>query len=42
LEAFADLLLVEGDPLANIDLIANPQNNFTVIMKDGVIYKDEL
>jgi imidazolonepropionase-like amidohydrolase len=40
--ALADLLLVEGDPLANIDLIADPQKNFTVIMKDGVIYKGEL
>jgi imidazolonepropionase-like amidohydrolase len=40
--ALADLVLVEGDPLANIDLIADPQNNFSVIMKDGVIYKGEL
>jgi imidazolonepropionase-like amidohydrolase len=37
--ALADLLLVDGEPLANIDLIADPQKNFTVIMKDGVIYK---
>jgi imidazolonepropionase-like amidohydrolase len=39
--ALADLLLVDGDPLANIDLIADPQNNFSVIMKDGLIYKGE-
>ena len=37
--AFADLLLVDGDPLAEISLIADPQKNFSVIMKDGVIYK---
>lgn len=37
--ALADLLLVEGNPLANIDLIADPAKNFAVIMKDGVIYK---
>lgn len=37
--ALADLLLVEGNPLTNIDLLADPQKNFTVIMKDGVIYK---
>ena len=37
--ALADLLLVEGNPLADIDLIADPQKNFSVIMKDGVIYK---
>jgi imidazolonepropionase-like amidohydrolase len=40
--ALADLLLVDGDPLANIDLIADPQKNFTVIMKNGVIYKNGL
>ncbi len=36
--AYADLLLVAGDPLQNIDLIADPAN-FAVIMKDGRIYK---
>lgn len=37
--ALADLILVEGDPLANIDLIGDPAKNFVVIMKDGVIVK---
>lgn len=37
--ALADLILVDGDPLANIDLIGDPAKNFSVIMKDGVIYK---
>jgi imidazolonepropionase-like amidohydrolase len=37
--ALADLLLVNGDPLTNIDLIGDPGKNFTVIMKNGVIYK---
>jgi imidazolonepropionase-like amidohydrolase len=41
-EAFADLLLVNGDPIANIDLIADPEKNFVVIMKDGKIYKNSL
>lgn len=41
-EALADLLLVEGDPLTNVDLITDPQKNFSLIMKDGVIYKDGL
>ena len=40
--ALADLLLVDGDPLANIDLIADPAKNFLVIMKDGRIYKNSL
>ncbi len=40
--ALADLLLVNGDPLANIRLIEDPVRNFLVIMKDGVIYKNQL
>ncbi|MFU0506514.1 metal-dependent hydrolase family protein [Pseudaminobacter sp. NGMCC 1.201702] len=40
--ALADLLLVEGNPLENIDLVADPGNNFKIIMKDGVIYKNTL
>jgi imidazolonepropionase-like amidohydrolase len=38
--ALADLLLVDGNPLENIELIANPEKSFLVIMKDGVIYKN--
>jgi len=38
----ADLLLVDGNPLDNIDLIADPDKNFLVIMKDGKIYKNSL
>jgi imidazolonepropionase-like amidohydrolase len=37
--ALADLILVEGDPLANIDLLADPARNFVVIVKDGVVVK---
>jgi len=40
--AFADLLLVNGDPIANLQLVADPAKNFVVIMKDGKIYKDML
>lgn len=40
--ALADLLLVDGNPIANIELIAEPAENFVVIMKDGKIYKDIL
>jgi imidazolonepropionase-like amidohydrolase len=40
--ALADLLLVEGNPLENIDLVADPKKNFRVIMKDGKIYKNTL
>lgn len=40
--AFADLILVDGDPLANLDLVADPGRNFVVIMKDGKVYKNTL
>jgi imidazolonepropionase-like amidohydrolase len=40
--ALADLLLVDGDPLANIKLVEDPAKNFVVIMKDGKIYKNTL
>jgi imidazolonepropionase-like amidohydrolase len=40
--AFADLLLVDGNPLENLQLVASPSKNFLVIMKDGKIYKNAL
>ena len=40
--ALADLLLVDGNPLDNISLIADPGKNFLVIMKDGRVYKNTL
>lgn len=40
--ALADLLLVDGDPLAHIELLADPAKNLLVIMKDGVVVKDAL
>src|SRR5262245_7677625 len=41
-DALADLLLVDGNPLENIKLIADPAKNFVLIMKDGKIYKNLL
>ena len=40
--ALADLLLVDGDPITNINLLADPDKNFVVIMKDGKLYKNTL
>ena len=40
--ALADLLVVDGNPLENIDLVADPANKLLVIMKDGVIYKNTI
>ncbi len=39
--ALADLVLVDGDPIADITLVADPAKNFVVIMKNGKIYKNE-
>lgn len=38
--ALADLLLVDGNPLENVQLIADPAKNFLVIMKDGKVAKN--
>lgn len=40
--AMADMLLVDGDPTADLSLIADPDKNFVLIMKNGVIYKNLL
>lgn len=40
--AYADLILVDGNPLENLDLVADAETNFSVIMKDGKIYKNTL
>ena len=40
--ALADLLLVDGNPVENIELISDPARNFVVIMKDGKIFKNLL
>jgi imidazolonepropionase-like amidohydrolase len=39
--AYADLLLVDGSPLENLDL-ADPDTNFVIIMKNGIIYKNTM
>jgi imidazolonepropionase-like amidohydrolase len=39
---YADMILVDGNPLADISLLRDYTNNFKVIMKDGVIWKNTL
>ena len=39
-DALADLLVVDGNPINDIDLVATPDKNFMIIVKDGQIYKD--
>jgi imidazolonepropionase-like amidohydrolase len=40
--AYADLLIYEGNPLKNIEVVAHPEKYLKLIMKDGEIYKNEL
>jgi imidazolonepropionase-like amidohydrolase len=40
--AFADVLLVDGDPLTRIELLADPDRTLVLIMKNGTIYKNHL
>ena len=40
--AFADILLIDGDPVADLDLVADPAKNLVLIMKDGRIFKNTL
>ncbi|MFD0978737.1 metal-dependent hydrolase family protein [Tropicimonas aquimaris] len=40
--AYADLILVDGNPLESLDLVSDPEQNFDVIIKYGVVYKNTL
>jgi imidazolonepropionase-like amidohydrolase len=40
--AYADMVLVEGNPLEDITLLRDYENNFKLIMKDGQIWKNTL
>jgi imidazolonepropionase-like amidohydrolase len=40
--AFADLLVVQGDPLRDARVLCHPEENLLLVMKDGVVYSDRL
>lgn len=40
--AYADLLITQGNPLEEIDLLGHPKENLLFIMKNGEIYKNKL
>ncbi|WP_157208795.1 metal-dependent hydrolase family protein [Mariniflexile maritimum] len=40
--AYADIVVVDGNPLQDISLLGNPAKNLKIIMKDGKIYKNTL
>jgi imidazolonepropionase-like amidohydrolase len=40
--AYADLIIVDGNPIENINLIADPAKNFVLIMKNGEVVKNSI
>ena len=40
--AYADILVVKGNPLEDILLLVDPEKNIGLIMKDGKVYKNTL
>jgi imidazolonepropionase-like amidohydrolase len=40
--AWADVLLIDGDPTADLTLLSAPEKNIAVIVKDGTIVKNTL
>ncbi|WP_222537082.1 hypothetical protein [Pedobacter polysacchareus] len=40
--AYADMILVDGNPLKDLNLIGDPKKNFVLIIKDCLIYKDSI
>jgi imidazolonepropionase-like amidohydrolase len=40
--AYADILVIDGNPLKDIALIADPDRTMKLVMKDGRIHKNTL
>ena len=40
--AYADIILVDGNPLKDINLMVDYEKNFVLIIKEGTIYKNTL
>jgi imidazolonepropionase-like amidohydrolase len=40
--AYADLLLINGNPLEDISILTKPEENLALIMKDGKVYKKNI
>ena len=41
-DAYADLLIVDGNPIDDMNVMLDYENNFKLIMKDGKVYKSTL
>jgi len=40
--AYADQLVIDGDPLRDLTVLTHPGRNLKFIMKGGIVYKNEL
>lgn len=40
--AYADMILVDGNPLEDVAVLANHEKHLKLVIKDGVIYRNEL
>ena len=40
--AYADILLINGNPLEDLSILTTPEKTLALIMKDGEIHKDML
>jgi imidazolonepropionase-like amidohydrolase len=40
--AYADLLLIDGNPLKDVSILVDYENNIKIVMKDGKIFKNSL
>jgi imidazolonepropionase-like amidohydrolase len=40
--AYADLLIVDGDPLTDLRVMLDPAKNLKFVMKGGIVYKNQL
>jgi imidazolonepropionase-like amidohydrolase len=40
--AYADILVVKGNPLEDVEMLGDAENNIGLIMKDGKVYKNTL
>jgi imidazolonepropionase-like amidohydrolase len=40
--AYADLLVIDGDPLTDLSVLLDPARNLKLIMRDGIIFKNDL
>ena len=40
--AYADMILVNGNPMEDINIMVDYDKNFALIMKDGNVYKNTI